>query len=43
MQKIVKEQEVVAILADIAIYIYAMESAVLRALKAYEKMPPALK
>lgn len=39
MQKLAKEQEMIAIMADMAIQIYAMESAVLRALKAWEKDP----
>lgn len=37
MQKLAKEQELIAIMADMAIQIYAMESSVLRALKAWEK------
>ncbi|WP_027718459.1 acyl-CoA dehydrogenase family protein [Desulfovirgula thermocuniculi] len=35
MDKLAEQQEIVAILADLAIQIYAMESAVLRALKAH--------
>ncbi len=37
MQKLTNEQEIIAILADMAIQIYAMESSVLRALKAWEQ------
>ncbi len=39
MQKLAEEQELLQIMADIAIEIYAMESCVLRALKAWEKDP----
>ncbi|WP_027356782.1 acyl-CoA dehydrogenase family protein [Desulfofundulus thermocisternus] len=39
MDKLANEQEIVAILADLAIQIYAMESAILRALKARETDP----
>ncbi|MDK2888460.1 MAG: hypothetical protein PWP72_1338 [Thermoanaerobacter sp.] len=39
MDKLANEQEIVAILADLAIQIYAMESAILRALKAREADP----
>jgi hypothetical protein len=39
MDKLASEQEIVAILADLAIQIYAMESAILRALKAREADP----
>ncbi|SHE28350.1 hypothetical protein SAMN02745218_00017 [Desulfofundulus australicus DSM 11792] len=39
MDKLANEQEIVAILADLAIQIYAMESAILRALKAWEADP----
>ena len=39
MQKIAKEQEIIEIMANMAIEIYAMESAVLRALKALNNDP----
>ncbi|SHJ12918.1 acyl-CoA dehydrogenase family protein [Desulfofundulus thermosubterraneus] len=39
MDKLAKEQEIIGILADLAIQIYAMESAILRALKAWEADP----
>ncbi|SFH02215.1 hypothetical protein SAMN05660649_03528 [Desulfotomaculum arcticum] len=39
MQKIVKEQEIIEIMANMAIEIYAMESAVLRAQKALQNDP----
>ncbi|WP_347489985.1 acyl-CoA dehydrogenase family protein [Desulfoscipio sp. XC116] len=39
MQKIVKEQEIIEIMANMAIEIYAMESAVLRAKKALDNDP----
>ncbi|MHB8918083.1 MAG: acyl-CoA dehydrogenase family protein [Desulfocucumaceae bacterium] len=39
MQKLAEEQELIQIMADIAIEIYAMESCMLRALKAWEQDP----
>ncbi|MGB9803326.1 MAG: acyl-CoA dehydrogenase family protein [Desulfofundulus sp.] len=39
MDKLAREQEIIGILADLAIQIYAMESAILRALKAWEADP----
>ncbi|OAT80758.1 acyl-CoA dehydrogenase family protein [Desulfotomaculum copahuensis] len=39
MDKLAREEEIIGILADLAIQIYAMESAVLRALKAWEAGP----
>ncbi|MFZ5650897.1 MAG: acyl-CoA dehydrogenase family protein [Bacillota bacterium] len=39
MQNLVNEQELIQIMADIAIEIYVMESSVLRALKAWEQDP----
>lgn len=39
MQKLAEEQELIQIMADIAIEIYAMEACVLRAMKAWENDP----
>ncbi|MFZ5634253.1 MAG: acyl-CoA dehydrogenase family protein [Bacillota bacterium] len=39
MQKLAEEQELIQIMADIAIEIYAMESCLMRAMKAWEKDP----
>jgi hypothetical protein len=39
MQQLAQEQELIEIMADIAIEIYAMESCILRALKAWERDP----
>ncbi|MBE3588678.1 MAG: acyl-CoA dehydrogenase family protein [Thermoanaerobacteraceae bacterium] len=41
MDKLAQEQEIIGILADLVIQIYAMESAIFRALKAWEADPPA--